>query len=205
VISPRALLLPALLAAGCAGTPPPAPTAPDTCVVAVALRTNPERDAHRGRPQAVYFVRAEEDVDIARLPEVVPSDYYADGVYALLNAAPGRYAVVGCHARGDGREWNAYFAESLIRASEQEVGPGEAVVLGSFDIDLKSISTEGDAAQEHYLRVISPSWQRRATALKLFTRDEHAWGKRWRDRGDAAEVRARLRDRLGPPLAGRFD
>jgi len=205
-VVPLRRVLPCLaLLAACKSAPVPEPSSADTCVVAVAVRTNPDRDVHRARPQAVYFVRCEGDVDVTRLPEVIRSDYYADGVYALLNAAPGRYAVVGCYARGNGREWNAYFAATLIRASEKEAAPGQAVVLGSFDVDLRSISTSGDEAQEHYLQVIAPTWNRRTTALKLFTRDEHAWGTTWRDRGDEGPILARLRKRLGPAWAGRFD
>jgi len=191
--------------AACKATPPPAPAGPATSVVALALRTDPEREPHAGRPRQAYFVRLADDSDPMRQPEMLRSDFTADGVMFLLNAPPGRYAAVACYGQGEGREWTAYFPESLIRASEKQVPEGKAVLLGSFVMDLRSISTTGDAAQKHYMRVLWPDWEKKGAALKLFTRDNHAWGGPWRDAGDADDMVARMRKNLGPEWASRFE
>ena len=203
-MAPRAPLLLLLLAA-CKATPPPAaPATPSTCIVALALRTDPDREAHGGRPRQAYFVKLSDDSDPMRQPQLLRSDFTADGVMYLLNAAPGRYAAVACYGKGQS-EWTAYFPESFIRASEKQVPEGKAVLLGSFVMDLRSISTTGDAAQHHYMRVLWPDWEQKSAALKLFTRDNHAWGGPWRDLGDAKDVVARMKKNLGPEWASRFE
>lgn len=200
-MAPRAPLL--LLLAACASTPPPAPAGPASCVVAVALATRADREPHEGRPRTAYFVKLGEGGDAAAQPVLLRSDYEKDGILYLMNAAPGRYAAVACYGKGMDRQWTAYFPEDMIRATEREVPEGKAVLLGSYDVDLRSIATEGDAAQQHYLRVIHPGWATRSAALKLFTRDEHAWGGPWHE-GDARAALARMKERLGAAWAGRF-
>ncbi len=202
-MAPRAPLLLALVAA-CKATPPPAPAGPATSVVAIALRTDADRDAHRGRPRQAYFVKLADDSDPMRQPELLRSDYTCDGIMVLLNAAPGRYAAVACYGKGE-QDWTAYFPESLIRATEKQVPEGKAVLLGSFGVTLRSISTTGDAAQRHYMRVLWPDWERKHAALKAFTRDNHAWGGPWTDEGDATDVAARLKEKLGAAWASRFE
>jgi hypothetical protein len=204
-VVPRApLLLLAATLGACRGTRPPAPTTPESAAVAIALSTRPDRDAHAGRPTLAYFVRLADGADAARASTILRSNYYANGIAYLLDAAPGRYVAVACHARHDGHEWTAYFPESLIRATEREVPPGKAVFLGDFDASLRSISMPGDPAQEHYLRVISPKWQKRDAALKLFTRDEHAWVAAWHAARDVAGPEERMRKELGAAWADRF-
>jgi len=190
--------------AACKATPPPAPASPSTSVVAIALRTEAARDAHTGRPRQAYFVKLTDDSDPMRQPELLRSDYMRDGIMVLLNAPPGRYAAVACYGKGE-HEWTAYFPETLIRATEKQVPEGKAVLLGSFAMDLRSITTTGDAAQHHYMRVLWPDWEKQHAALKLFTRDDHAWGGPWIDAGNASRVTARLKEILGPEWASRFD
>jgi len=173
-------------------------------VVAVALHTEAQREQHEGRPRTAYFVRlGDGGSDALSQPVLLRSDYAADGVMYLMNAQPGRYAAVACYGKGD-RQWTAYFPTDLIRASEKDVPEGKVVLLGSFDVKLRSISTTGDAAQNHYLRVLFPDWETKHAALKLFARDEHAWGGPWIDLGDEAKVLERMRKRLGPAWAGRL-
>jgi hypothetical protein len=92
----------------------------------------------------------------------------------------------------------------MIRATEKQVPEGTAVLLGSFDMDLRSITTSSDAAQQHYFGVIHPGWATKKAALKPFLRDMHAWGGPWRDIGDEEEVLARMRKRLGSAWSGHF-
>jgi hypothetical protein len=203
-VTPRLPLLLALLAA-CQGAGPPAPAAPETSVVALAITATSPRKTQGGTAQVVYFVRLAEDVDAARAPELLRSNYTSGGIAYLLDAAPGRYAAVGCFAERDGYHWTGYFPEGLIRATEREVAAGTAVLLGSYDAELRPMSTTGDQAQHHYLKIISPEWEQRSQALKLFTRDEHAWIANWRETGDRDEILARMKKRLGPDWSGRFD
>ncbi len=211
--APRALVprrtqgLPLLLlfVAACKTTPLPAPASPEASIVALALRTDPDREAHAGRPRQAYFVKLSDDADATRQPVLLRSDFTDDGVMVLLNAAPGRYAAVACYGKGEGREWTAYLPETLIRATEKQVPAGKAVLLGSFVMDLRSISTTGDAAQHHYLRVLWPGWEAKSAAAKMFLRDNHAWGGPWRDAGDAKDALARMKESLGPEWASRFE
>jgi hypothetical protein len=204
-VIPRTPFLPLAVAlAACRGAPPPAPATPEGAVVAIVLRTRAQRDPHAGRPTLAYFVRLGEGVDAARAGTILPSNHHANGVAYLLDALPGRYVAVACHGRHDGYEWTAYFPEAMVRATEKTVPAGKAVLLGDFDGTLHSISTPGDRAQEHYLRVISPNWEKRAAALKLFTRDEHAWVGEWHVASDVSDVVARMRKELGEAWADRF-
>jgi hypothetical protein len=202
-VAPRPPLLLLLAVAACAATPPPAPATPSSSVVAVALATRADREPHEGRPRTAYFVRLADGGNSLSGPVLLRSDYEADGVFYLTNAQPGRYAAVACYGKGQSRQWTAYFREDLIRATEKDVPEGRVVLLGSFDVELRSISTEGDAAQRHYLRVLFPQWDKKSAALKLFAKDEHAWGGSWTAR-DTGGTLARMRKRLGPAWAGRF-
>ncbi|MFI5402721.1 MAG: hypothetical protein ACHQ1G_07285, partial [Planctomycetota bacterium] len=172
---------------------------------AVALLTEAQSPAHRGRPTTVFFVKLAEDSDPAHQPVLLRSNYKEDNVHYLLDAAPGRYAVVACIGKGEGPSWTAYFPESLIVASAKDVPEGKAVLLGSFKVDLRSVTTTGDAAQHHYLGVLSPHFAKQSAALRLFTKEEHAWGGPWLDMGDEADVRARMKKSLGPDWASRFE
>jgi hypothetical protein len=151
-----------------------------------------------------YFVRLADDSDPMRQPELLRSNYAEDGVLYLLDAPPGRYAAVACYGRGQETDWTAYFPESLILATDKPVPEGRAVLLGSFEMDLRSISTTGDAAQQHYLRTLFPKWEKQSATLKLFTRDDHAWGGPWLDLKDEEDVYARMRRSLGAAWASRF-
>jgi len=200
-VAPRTPLLLLLLAA-CQGTPPPAaPADPASAVVAIALRTRADRAPHEGRPRTAYFVKLGGE---GTQPILLRSNYERDGVLYLVNAEPGRYAAVACYGKGQSNEWTAYFPEDLIRATEKDVPEGKVVLLGSFEVSLRSISTPGDAAQEHYLHLIFPDWEKRSEGLKLFTRDQHAWGGPWFAEDDTADVVERMRNRLGPAWAGGF-
>ncbi|HEX5137479.1 MAG TPA: hypothetical protein VFY93_10935 [Planctomycetota bacterium] len=200
-MAPRTPLLLLLLAA-CQGAPPPAPAGPASSVVAIALITRADRPPHEGRPRTAYFVKLAAE---GTQPILLRSDYERDGVLYLVNAQPGRYAAVACYGKGETNDWTAYFPESLIRATEKEVPEGRVVLLGSFRVDLRSISTPGDATQQHYLNLIFPEWAKRSEAWKLFTRDQHAWGGPWLAADDAADVLLRMRKRLGPAWAAGFE
>jgi hypothetical protein len=204
-VAPRTPLLLLLAAAACKGTPPPDPAAPASSVVAIALSTRADREPHEGRPRTAYFVKLGDAGDALSQPVLLRSDYEADGVLYLTNAAPGRYAAVACYGKGMDRQWTAYFPEDLIRATEKDVPEGKAVLLGSFDVHLRSISTTGDAAQHHYLRTIFPEWSKKSAALKVFAKDAHAWGGPWTAARDTSGTLARMRKRLGPAWAGRFE
>jgi hypothetical protein len=173
-------------------------------VVAIALRTDPERPIHSGRPRTVYFVKLRDNADPMHQPELLRSSFAKDGVHYLLDAPAGRYAAVACDGRSQELQWSAYFPESLIRATEREVPEGKAVLLGSVELELRPITTTGDQAQQHYLRVLHPKWIEQKAALKLFTKDEHAWGGKWIDLGDGADVLERMRKGLGAAWASRF-
>jgi hypothetical protein len=202
-VAPRAPLLLLLGIAACA-TAPPAPTGEGTSVVAIALFTRPDRDVHAGTPKTVYFVKLAAEGDLTAQPTLLMSDFEADGVLYLMNAAPGRYAAVACYGKGPSRHWTAYFPEDLIRKTDRNVPAGRAVLLGSYEMDLRPITTTGDTAQWHYLHTLFPNWQTRSEALRLFTKDDHAWGGPWIDLGDEADVEKRMRKRLGTAWAGRF-
>jgi len=204
-VAPRAPLLLLLALAACKSTPPPPPATESSSVVAIMLKTEPDREPHTGHPKTAYFVKLADEGDALQQSVLLRSDYAAEGVLYLMNAAPGRYAAVACYGAGEGHEWTAYFPEDLIRASAKQVPAGKVVLLGSFDVDLRSISTNGDEAQHYYMRLLFPKWEKQSQALRLFTRDDHAWGGPWRDAGNADDVLARMRKSLGPAWERGFE
>ena len=204
-VSPRAPLLLLLLAAACKSPPPPVPATAGASVVALALRTRPDREVRTGRPVQAYFVKLAEGTDAAKQPVLLRSNFTEGGVMYLLDAEPGRYAAVACYGRGEGREWTAYFPEDLILASAKDVPEGKAVLLGSFEMDLRPITTTGDEAQHHYFQLLWPNWNEKSPALKLFVRDNHAWGGPWLDEHDETEIVARMKRDLGAAWASRFE
>lgn len=174
----RALLLALLpLLAGACTTAVPAPAGSESAALGITVESRSEPGRATSAADAVYFVRLESGTELGRTRKVLRSNFSkGDRVY-LLNAKPGRYAVVAASetvlreaSRRDGdsdrfrtvetldnfRVFTSYFDTPLIQGTEVEVAPGAFAVLGRFLVQVRGAIEDGDALQVHFHRVVDP-------------------------------------------------
>lgn len=73
----------------------PKPEGGQPAAIGVSIRENWETgDWFEEQPEMVYFIRLGEGDDLTKPREVIPSNYFRDHRLYLLNAKPGRYALV---------------------------------------------------------------------------------------------------------------
>jgi hypothetical protein len=156
----KRFFLPVLLAAiaplAFAKSVPLEPPDPARGIIGVKVKVFPPAQTGWSAADVVYFVRIEKDSDRFGASSVIRSNFIKGGHIYLLNALPGRYAVVGCEfvlgTAGDvGR---AAFSQADILRSEADVTAGGVVYMGAIEAESSTKTQEADPAQAHYLRVI---------------------------------------------------
>lgn len=111
--------------------------------------------------ERAYFVRLDEG-DESKDGALYPSNFHRDGRVYLLNAEPGRYAVVAVGFRvqvlATESSYYVYFPGALIDATETVVEAGALAHAGRHDIDSASgvCPEDADAAQLRYAERIAP-------------------------------------------------
>jgi hypothetical protein len=140
-----------------AKTPPLEPPDPARGIIGIKVKVFPPAQTGWSAADVVYFVRIEKDSDRFAASSVIRSNFIKGGHIYLLNALPGRYAVVGCEfvlgTAGDiGR---AVFSQADILRSEVDVAAGGVVYMGAIDAESSTKTQGADLAQAHYLQVIA--------------------------------------------------
>lgn len=104
----------------------------------------------------VFFVKVEEDGDMLRATEIIPSNYTSKKQVFLLNAEPGRYVAVAAFVEADGSlpSSNVYFAGEMIPGTEVSLKAGQAVFMGKIVVKVKAGMKNADEAQAHYAKLI---------------------------------------------------
>lgn len=81
----------------------------------------------------------------------IPSNFSRGGQIFLLNAKPGRYAVIiGYHTMGT-YLFTSYFPEEILKVSEVEVPPNKFVFMGKYKIDLSLSRKNMDSMQSYFI------------------------------------------------------
>ncbi len=171
---------------GCAGTlPPPKPLDSERAAIGIAVKLRAPVRIFSRKPNVVYFIKLDEVDSLAAANYQVPShqitqsSYSKDGQFYLLNALPGRYAVVASFEveelrpdppsapSGSGLsisfdldsnelKYTAFFSKDIIKLTEVTVAPGAIVFMGNYVID-ESYGLKGaDEAQAYYCNLITP-------------------------------------------------
>ena len=104
----------------------------------------------------VFFVKVEEDGDMLRATEIIPSNYTSKKQVFLLNAEPGRYVAVAAFVEADVSlpSSNVYFAGEMIPGTEVSLKAGQAVFMGKIVVKVKAGMKKADEAQAHYAKLI---------------------------------------------------
>jgi len=181
-----AILIMGLL--GCAGTMPPVkPLSSEMPAIGIAIKIRAPVKIFSSKPNRVYFIKLDEADSAAsanylvQSNQLIQSNYVNQNQMYLLNAKPGRYAVVAAfHSKstpnipGGGSpgksgvsvsvgvnmpsetKYNTFFSKELIKLTEVTVKPGEMVFMGDYVIDQSTGFKEADDTQSYYLQLIAP-------------------------------------------------
>ena len=157
-----ALALAAGFALASCGQPPKKPADVESSVIGVALRFQGVAE----RIDAVYFVQLGGTDRVRGHFPLLRSNFRRGDRFYLLNAPPGRYAVVATFkidphntivAFSPNTFYTAYFGEAMIRRTIVEVEPRSFTFMGTFSVRKEVDSLAGDETQAHYRSLIEPT------------------------------------------------
>lgn len=164
-VTTMALIALLALSVGCATpTSPPevGPQGPAAAAVAIGLEMH-SPIGFQIKATHVFFARLEQsDVEEKHLGNhtIYTSNYEHDGYYYLLNAPPGRYAMVAAlrnttDNKDERLQYWSYFPESMIEASAVAVAAGQLVYGGNFNGRVRVGFGGADEKQLYYKRFFS--------------------------------------------------
>jgi hypothetical protein len=173
---------------GCAGTLPPVkPLSSEMSAIGIAVKTRAPLKLFGDKANMVYFIKLDEVDSVARANymvqsnQLIQSNYVRKNQIYLLNAKPGRYAVVatfyskstpnlpsesgpaksgvsvsiGLNMPSENK-YTTFFSKEIIKLTEVSVRPGAFAFIGDYVIDQSTGFKEADDAQLHYLQLIAP-------------------------------------------------
>jgi len=162
-------LLPLLiLLAACKSTDVPARGSAESSVLGVRIYVTSYLSRQLTlQPHKVYFARLPEgESSLLRATEIHESNYHRGALCMLLNAAPGRYAIVCAVTVWEGKEHYVYLSSERAHESIIEVKPGQYVFMGSMNTKESRSFSKADAVQKRFLSLVragpvNPNvWQR---------------------------------------------
>lgn len=117
--------------------------------VKLAVGSNPIRGA--------YFVKLDDTSDHLVKDRVIFSEVASDNYIYLLNAAPGRYAVVAVSVYYRYARSTCLLPKAIVQQTIANVGPGTVGYLGDFLVDTVFFAgeTENDEVERHYFNLLS--------------------------------------------------
>lgn len=212
------------IAFGCATTAPPPPANPDASIIGIAVEIDYPVLAKR-RASEVHFVRLD---DPAASGQIIASNFFSDGYTYLLNAPPGRYAVVAARfittssgpLTTETIEWKGGYKETTTRPgqttststtvyaprsffeeSASTVGASEVGFMGEVVLDARGDWDDADDTQQLHRDLLTPGHRERNVVLRFLSSAGHVPSAGYElDRGDAA--RERFLDQTRSRLAG---
>lgn len=200
---------------GCAATlPPPKPWDAESSAIGISVRVRPPIKLFgSNEANVVYFIKLDEEGDVAaqdyfvQSNHLLQSNYADDGQIYLLNAEPGRYAVVAVFHATDAPaaapsetsgggvsvtidlndpgelKFFTFLSKDVIQLTEVTVAPGVIVFMGDYVIDQSWSLKDADDTQSYYFNLIVPD-AKTGFLSKAFSGKDYSKGslhKRQRD------------------------
>ena len=142
----------------------------ESSAIGITVESVPPSGAIFSRPlSSVTFIRLEGDgdYDYAASFRPIPSNFVRGDQIYLLNAKPGRYAVVLGRQFGQrGAQYTSYFPEEMLKISEVDVLPNRFVFMGEYTIDASTDLDNLDPMQSHFIGLFEPGQQSIPTFLQ---------------------------------------
>jgi len=154
---------------------------PDSSAIGVTINLKGSFISRSGTASGVYFIKLDDvkEASLFNQQKVIQSNYVNGKYVYLLNAKPGRYAIVAAYVDGttpglmvptgsgqntsftttSGTKYrqNIYFSKDIIKITEMEVPRGQMVFMGKYKINKTKWFKELDQVQYHYQSVINPT------------------------------------------------
>lgn len=145
-----------ILIAACKATDVPPRGGPDSSVLGVRVTISPAFGWPVSLdPHTVYFAKLPDDGGgLLQATRLVESNYERGVLSMLLNAEPGRYALVCAVAAWEGRDHFVYVSEKLANQSTIEIQPGQFVYMGTLSLKESRSFSKADAAQRRFAGLI---------------------------------------------------
>jgi hypothetical protein len=153
---PRTLLVLGLLIGsllGCASIPSPEDS--ESSAIGIRFETHVPIFGQLHLPSIVFFVRTENDDDLAQ-SQVIRSNFARSGRLYLLNAPPGKYAAVASFRSDQYAGYLTVFSEELIDSTRVEVVPGKLAFMGSYSLGESVRMGSAEPIQKHYAELLAP-------------------------------------------------
>lgn len=133
----------------------PRPIDANAVAVGISMKVRPLLGFFPYRAYGAYFIRLEEKENILRQDRLMYSGVWSDGYVYLLNAQPGRYAVVAFTTSN-----NTYLLpETLIQQTVTTVSPGTIGYLGDYEVERAwtMFTSNDDGIENYYSHLLSDS------------------------------------------------
>lgn len=130
----------------------------DTNAVAVGLSMKLKFFLGSAPIEGAFFVRLDDKEDDLKQDRVILADTLSNGYVYLLNAQPGRYAVVAVIYPYRLSKVNIYLLpKSLVQQTVTTVAPGTVGYLGDYEMEGSHLGSGrgGDDIEKHYFHLLS--------------------------------------------------
>jgi len=131
----------------------------DSSVIGISIRTMTLK-IFSNKPETIYFVKLNEKDENNLGNKIIPSNYVRGDYAYLVNAQPGKYAVVASFFSKTDNFYNSFYDTAVIQSTIIDVGPGQIVFMGNIKIENKmknlyqNIEQNGDKSQLHYYNLL---------------------------------------------------
>jgi len=187
-----------LLAIACKATDVPQRGSADSSVLGVRAYTT----THLGRqltlePRRVYFAKLPEgETSLLKATQLFESNYQRGALSMLLNAEPGRYAIVCAVTLWEGKDHFVFVSEKTANKSIVEVKAGQYVHMGTVSMKETRSFSKADDVQKRFAGLIKVGPPNPSTIQKLFPRQLDfigEYGSLSQDAGDIERTEKSMR------------
>jgi hypothetical protein len=141
----------------CSTLPPPPPHGLDSSAVAICIDERAPWSLFASMSNHLLFVRLDGGpTDSVVRDSFIPSNFCRGDYFYLLNAPPGRYAVVGSFNVDRPSKYYIFYDEKLVRQTEVSVAPGSFAFIGEFVVHTTTGLKGADPVQRHYYKLSHP-------------------------------------------------
>jgi len=161
-----------LVLAACKGTDVPPRGSADSAVLGVRVNVTTYMSRQLTlQPDRVYFAKLPAgETSLLKATQIYVSNYRRGALLMLLNAEPGRYALVCAVTVWEGKDHFVYISEKTATESIIEVKAGEYVFMGSLSVKETRSFSKADAVQKRFLSLVRAGPANPNVWQKLFPR-----------------------------------